>query len=175
MKQEKPAFSRSAKTDLIRKFVQRYPVLQPSAFEALAAILDAGREWGTTLDRNLDAYGLSQGRYFVLLFLFYQEMEGAESSSPSKIADGLSVTRPTITWLLDGLERDGFLQRRNDSTDRRALTICLTDKGRQFLDDFMPAQAVRINTAMANLTVEERGTLVSLLGKSGLTLSPPPE
>ena len=174
MKQEKPAFSRSAKTDLIRKFVQRYPVLQSSAFEALAAILDAGREWGRALDHNLDAYGLSQGRYFVLLYLFYQEMEGSDSASPSKIADGLSVTRPTITWLLDGLERDGFLERRNDSQDRRALTVRLTDKGRQFLDEFMPAQAVRINAAMANLDEDERRTLIALLGKSGLSgpLSP---
>lgn len=166
MKQEKPSFSRSAKTELQRKFVQRYPVLQPSAFETLVAVLDAGRDWSRVLDFHLDRVGLSQGRYYVLLYLFYMETEeGGDAPSPSRIADGLNVTRPTITWLLDSLERDGFLERRQDSQDRRALTVSLTEKGRRFLDEFMPEQGQRINAAMANLDEAERRTLIALLAK----------
>ena len=71
--------------------------------------------------------------------------------SPSEIAEHIGVTRATITGLLDGLERDGFLERRQDSRDRRALTIHLTGKTHRFLDEYLPEQARRINALMADL------------------------
>ena len=39
------------------------------------------------------------------------------------------MTRATITGLLDGLERDGFVVRRSDVVDRRKILICLTVAG----------------------------------------------
>eukprot|EP01034_Spumella_vulgaris_P017990 gene17990-22966_t len=54
---------------------------------------------------RLAPHNLSEGK-FVLLFLLHQMAEGL---SPHELADRAGVTRATVTGLLDGLERDGFV------------------------------------------------------------------
>lgn len=95
---------------------------------------------------------------------------GHEDPSPSDIADSIGVTRGTITGLLDGLERDEYLERRQDSQDRRALTIRMTEKGRQFMDNFMASGACSMGKKMP-LNVDERRTLMELLSRISNALS----
>jgi DNA-binding MarR family transcriptional regulator len=66
--------------------------------------------------------------------------------------------------LLDGLERDGYLERRHTSQDRRALTIRLTDKARLFFDAFLKAGAMPISQNLP-LDDDELQTLKELLGR----------
>lgn len=113
----------------------------------------------------LEPYHLSEGKFFVLAYLFSEDLLDHPAPSPSEIAEHLGVTRATITGLLDGLERDEFLERRHDCRDRRALTIHMTEKTRRFLDKFIPEQSRRINALMIDLSGEERQQLVVLLSK----------
>ena len=48
----------------------------------------------------------------------------------SEISKMLHVTSPTITQLLKGLEANGLIERHIDPTDRRAVGITLTEKGK---------------------------------------------
>ncbi len=60
---------------------------------------------------------MSEGR-FVLLFLRDAASGGL---APREFADQAGVTRATATGLLDGLERDAWVERRTNAADRRAL------------------------------------------------------
>jgi len=48
----------------------------------------------------------------------------------SNLAARLSVTKPTVTALLDGLVDRGYVTREAATTDRRAITVAITDAGR---------------------------------------------
>ncbi|MDD5251035.1 MAG: MarR family transcriptional regulator [Patescibacteria group bacterium] len=48
------------------------------------------------------------------------------------IAGFFGVTSSAATQLLDGLLKKGYIQRKQNSTDRRALVITLTPKARRF-------------------------------------------
>lgn len=50
---------------------------------------------------------------------------------PRQVAPLAGVTRASISAVLNTLERDGLVERRRDSADRRIVTIVLTETGRQ--------------------------------------------
>ncbi len=47
----------------------------------------------------------------------------------SQLAGELDVSRQAVHKLLDGLQRDGLVERRPDERDRRAQRVVLTDRG----------------------------------------------
>lgn len=70
-----------------------------------------------------------------------------------------------ITILVDKLEEMGLVLRDRDKVDRRITYVSLTEKGEKLFDDLYPGHLDRIKEAMAALTPEECGLLVSLLEK----------
>lgn len=90
-------------------------------FEVLALAAAIDRDCAS----RLSPHNLSEGK-FVLLFLLHQQPEGL---SPHELADRAGVTRATVTGLLDGLERDGFLVRQQSKDDRRKVLVQLTPMG----------------------------------------------
>ena len=153
------------KGEVLRKVAERYASVDAEAMEIIIRIkqLSVGDE--CAFQEALEPYGLSEGRFYVLCCLFSEEIVGHKAPSPSEIAEQLGVTRATITGLLDGLERDGFLERRHDGKDRRALTIHLTGKGRGVMDRFIPEQFPRIKAQVFQLSPEDKKTLITLLAK----------
>jgi DNA-binding MarR family transcriptional regulator len=53
------------------------------------------------------------------------------------------------------------------SADRRMLSVQLTEKGQQLLDEMLPDHFCRTTGLMANLTEAEKKTLIELLAKLG--------
>ncbi|MFN3228807.1 MAG: MarR family winged helix-turn-helix transcriptional regulator [Asticcacaulis sp.] len=108
---------------------------------------------------RLSPHKLSEGK-FVLLFLLRGQAEGL---SPHQLAGRAGVTRATITGLLDGLERDGFLGRHSDKPDRRAVTVRLTPKGQALADALLLEHTHWIGSLFAGFTPEAREDLSMLL------------
>lgn len=58
----------------------------------------------------------------------FQHIE-ADGSRLTDLARRAQMTKQSMGYLVDNLERLGYLERRPDPTDRRATSICLTDRG----------------------------------------------
>lgn len=119
----------------------------------------------TAIDRDCAAllapHGLSEGR-FVLLFL----LDAAEQGLPAHaLASRAGVSRATVTGLLDGLEREGLVERHADPDDRRALRVQLTARGKTLAGSLFDAHGRWIAGLFAGLDAAERRTLSSLLAK----------
>ncbi|WP_211462923.1 MarR family winged helix-turn-helix transcriptional regulator [Collimonas silvisoli] len=117
------------------------------------------------IDRDCAAllapHGLSEGR-FVLLFLLDSAAEGL---APNVLAEKAGVTRGTVTGLLDGLEREGFVERHADPADRRALKIRLTHRGKKMAGAVFNDHSQWIASLFGGLSVQERSTFSRLLEK----------
>jgi DNA-binding MarR family transcriptional regulator len=70
--------------------------------------------------------GLTHGQFFMLVALFDED-----GLLPSQLADKTALDRPTITGLLDRLERDGWIERCPEPSDRRVLRVHLTSRAMQ--------------------------------------------
>jgi long-chain acyl-CoA synthetase len=57
------------------------------------------------------------------------------SSAASGLADRLAVRRPSITAVIDGLVARGLVDRRQEDSDRRRVSLRLTEDGERILAD----------------------------------------
>lgn len=146
----------------ILNFAKRYPELDIASIETCLAFLHTTADVYQALDVHFARYGLSRGKFTLLMQLYLADEKGL---TPSECAQRADVTKATITGLLDGLERDGLVRRQPDVTDRRMLRLQLTDKGRDLLSQMLPDHFCRTTDLMANLTDSEKKTLIKLLNK----------
>ena len=84
----------------------------------------------------------------------------------SELADHASVSRATITGLLDTLEKAGFVERNADPRDRRASCVKITPKGGALLRKVQPLLIRWTEGILSALSVREQGQLVNLLQKT---------
>src|SRR5579863_10302350 len=95
---------------------------EPGSFGRAAAWLSK------QVELALGGVELSLPQYRVLGLL------GEGVSFPSALAERLTVRRPTVTAVVDGLEIRGLVQRTPGDLDRRSVTHTLTVEGRHLLD-----------------------------------------
>ena len=155
-------FKEPCKGEVLQKLALRYPKLDPVAMHSVSHIQSISRLVSAGISAQLADYGLSEGKFYVLGYLLSEETRQNPDPSPSDIAENLGVTRGTITGLLDGLERDVYVVRLDDSHDRRAVRIRMTDKARHFLDDFLNNSSLTSGKTMP-LADSERQALLALL------------
>jgi DNA-binding MarR family transcriptional regulator/CheY-like chemotaxis protein len=114
-------------------------------------------------DEHSAKLGISQSKLAVLIYL---SMEAERCASPSALAKQCGVSRAAMTGLLDGLEQDGYVERDDHPSDRRALMVKLTLKGQQFLDWLAPQDQQQISELMNSLDAAERQNLIDLVLKA---------
>lgn len=140
-----------------------FPMLDVEAVEVFMVLSRLSSNILEKLDGQLARAGTSQAQLCVLSHLFLQP---GESCAPSALADAIGLSRPTITGLLDRLEREGLLQRaRAPGGDRRSLQVKLTAKGRRLVRAVMPSRLRGIAGLMAHLNGAARRSLLDLLDK----------
>ena len=83
------------------------------------------RIWRRESDQELSDHGLSYATAISLLVLSRQ----GTSVRQGVLADELGIEGPSLVRLIDLLEAEGLVERREDPTDRRAKTLHLTTLG----------------------------------------------
>lgn len=148
--------------EVLEARARRFPDLDVGAVEATLMLMRVGSDVLDGFAAHLGRLGTSQGRFLVMMLL---DRSGEAPLLPSELAEKIGVTRATITGLLDGLERDALIERRAHASDRRALTVHLTPKAREWLEAMLPDHYRRIAGLMGDLDEVERRQLIELLTK----------
>lgn len=78
------------------------------------------------LEAALEDTGLSLSKFAVLDRL----MKASEPMPLTRLAGQLACVKSNVTQLVDRLETDGLVERRDDPEDRRSVLAVITDKGR---------------------------------------------
>ena len=71
----------------------------------------------------------------VMLLFFLQKNDG---SSLTQISQGLMLENPTVTGLVDRLEKSGYVKRSDHPEDRRVYLVNLTEKGNRVASKALP-------------------------------------
>ncbi|HSH96967.1 MAG: MarR family winged helix-turn-helix transcriptional regulator [Methylophilaceae bacterium] len=147
-------------TETLEKFASRYPEADVTAISTFLHLLRVATDLSAALDECLSRHGLLQGRWWVLILLM---RESTLTSTPSALADKVGIARASMTGLIDGLERDGLVERIFDANDRRSVAVCLTAAGQFKLDIVMPDYYNRLRLCMAGLDEKSRAQLSEML------------
>ena len=87
------------------------------------------RFWRARLDEKMRPHGLTQARWVVMVHL----RRGGNGFKQKELADFVGIEGPTLVHILDNLEKQRLIERRQDKSDRRGKTIHLTDEGCKLL------------------------------------------
>lgn len=100
----------------------------------------------------------SHGDILVVLYQY-------EKLTMKDIADKIHRTKPTVTVLVDKLEKLGFVKREKSYEDSRVTYIMLTQKGYEFQPVFEKISSDLNSLLYKNLTDEESELIDKLLEK----------
>lgn len=100
------------------------------------------RLWRNVVDHELRKFGgLTASTWRPL---FYIGMLG-DGVRPKDLAMALDIERPSLVQLLDRLENQGYVQRRDAVDDRRSKTLHLTPQGREIYE-----RTIHVSTVLAD-------------------------
>ncbi|MCB5425067.1 MarR family transcriptional regulator [Altererythrobacter sp. CC-YST694] len=132
----------------------------------VTAYADLYLELMRTVDRRMAEQGASLSRTKLLLCL---QKRGALRATD--IAEFFNQSPRTVTEAVDGLERDGLVERKPDPEDRRAKFIHVTQKGHEAAAKTEPLRRQLIDQTFGTLTKEEQATMLRLLNKVASNLT----
>lgn len=112
-------------------------------------------------EEHTSELGVSAREYAVMLLL-----DNQDQLWQSEIAEALGLDRTTVTYLVDGLEKQTWLARHRDPADRRAYVVTLTESGRDILNTHVsPAARAATEELLAPLDSAEQDQLRALLSR----------
>jgi DNA-binding MarR family transcriptional regulator len=94
-----------------------------------------------------------------------------DGQQQSELAICTQRNRANVTRILDILEREGIVERRDDTSDRRIFRICLTEKGSNLQKPTANCASQSIQDALKGLTPEEIETCIRVLQRITNNLS----
>lgn len=98
----------------------------------------------------LKPHDITHGYTYFLMELF--KKDGQTQAELQRAIGG--IENPTIVRTLDRMQRDGLVERKQSSTDRRAFLIYLTDKGKAAEKNVLDS-AKKLNHIMLNFFSKE--------------------
>lgn len=111
----------------------------------------ASRRVGRAYREKLEAVGLTQQQFFLLIALYEQD-----GLSITALADKVALEKPTLTGLLDRMGRDGLVERTTAVGDRRAFRIILTARAEALRPELTAIYEQTNSWFLSRLTEEER-------------------
>jgi MarR family transcriptional regulator for hemolysin len=112
----------------------------PNINEFGLLLFGTARAWRTKLDQRLRPLGLSQGKWRTLIHL----SQGGDNLTQKEIAERMGIEEPTLAGLLNRLQHDGWIERRESPNDRRCKTIHLQRGSKPVLEKiFNTARGLR--------------------------------
>jgi len=153
--------------DVFLEETKDFPHLDASACYTFLQLLKTGDELLALDNQILSTFGTRHGRFNLLMMLKHCSVG---TTTPADLAEKTGVTRATITGLLDGLERDGLVERSPDPGNRRSVQVKLTAAGHEFLEKVRPAYCRWFTSVVEPLNQDERQQLLVLLEKIQIRL-----
>ena len=136
---------------------------EKSTLNAFIKLMRATESLNNRLNRHLADANLTVSQFGTLEVLLHLGPLNQRS-----IGEKLLKSGGNITMVIDNLEKSGYVKRKKDPEDRRAVLIHLTDEGKSFIEKFFPKHLDRIKQEFDVLSEKEKETLSVLCKKIGL-------
>ncbi|WP_163875164.1 MarR family winged helix-turn-helix transcriptional regulator [Paenibacillus favisporus] len=117
------------------------------------------------IDQLLKDHGLNSSQA-ILLSHIHQSIEEHIEINRKYLEKTMALSGPSVTNLLNGLEKSGFITRNSNPKDGRNLRIDITDKAKQFLSERSDAFSKSEELITQGMSDAEKAMFVSLLTRA---------
>lgn len=108
--------------------------------------------------RSFRPSGVSVPQFRVLVFLSMHD-----GAMLSQLSDHIGLMRPTMSKMVDGLVRRGWVWRQIPPENRRCINLGLTEDGKAVMNQARDEARRKMAGLLENLTVDEQKTVQSAL------------
>ena len=133
------------------------------AFHALGKVFHLHRQ---AMHRRLSDPDTHHGVIMSLRLLAH-----SDGMSQRDLADTLHLSRPRVTSILQGLEKDGLIRRENDTDDQRITRVYLTEEGRRREMGYRAEFEAYVNSTIGALSDRDKEELARILGEVTANIS----
>ncbi|MFP3918724.1 MarR family transcriptional regulator [Lysinibacillus telephonicus] len=109
--------------------------------------------------------GLNPTEFAVLELLYHKGRQPLQ-----QIGNKILLASGSITYVIDKLEKRGYLKRVSCPSDRRVTFADITEEGTKFMQQMFPEHEKNLHELLSVLTPEEKDTAIELLKKLGLSI-----
>lgn len=85
--------------------------------------------------------------------------------STGKVMEKILSTSGNIPVIVKNLEKDGFITRKQDESDKRRFILDLTDKGKDLMDEIVPENLEFMDELISLWDDDEKEELIILMNK----------
>lgn len=117
------------------------------------------------INKNIQENGLNPTEFAVLELLYHKGDQPLQ-----QIGGKILLASGSITYVVDKLEKKGYLKRVACPKDRRVTYAQITENGRELIDDIFPNHENRIHELMSSLSPAEKEETIQMLKKLGLSI-----
>ena len=147
------------------KTTKKYGKKADLALNMWVKLVRATQTFGKLTEKHIQTFGLTEPQFGVLECLGHVgPLTLGELSRKQLVSGG------NMTCVVDNLEKEGLVERIPSKTDRRAITVQLTVKGKTRFDEIFVKHAEFVANTASILTEEEQIHLAELVRKLGLGL-----
>ena len=136
---------------------------QVSTLNTFIKLMRATESLNQRLCRHLAEADLTVSQFCILEALLHLGPQNQKELGQKLLKSG-----GNITLVIDNLEKSGFVSRKKDQNDRRALIVDLTVQGKSFIEDFFPKHLEKITEEFSVLSEGEKEQLGKICKKIGM-------
>lgn len=109
--------------------------------------------------------GLNPTEFAVLELLYHKGRQPLQ-----QIGNKILLASGSITYVVDKLEKRGYINRISCAQDRRVTYAEISEEGTAFMAKIFPQHEQQLHETMAALSTEEKEQAIELLKKLGLSI-----
>jgi DNA-binding MarR family transcriptional regulator len=115
-------------------------------------------------------FGISGSQWGLLRTLYRASQEGQPALRLTDLSERLLIRPPSVTGVVDRLERAGLVVRDSSADDHRAKHVGLTPKGRQLIERILAVHESQVGLVLGGLTDREQHEFQRLLRRFSVHL-----
>ena len=115
-------------------------------------------------DRCLNLYGLSNQQARILMYMSKHNIRGQQKIKRKDLENFLNLKGSSVTSLMNGLEKNGFIERVPSEDDARRKILSLTPKAKELVAQMDLIFEATDNQLQEGMSEEEKMTFRLLLG-----------
>jgi DNA-binding MarR family transcriptional regulator len=143
------------------RFLSSFPTADRTTLEISNAINACYNSQRAAVGHTYEELGFAKalGRSSLLHTLYL----AGKPLTHGEVRSELEITQGSVTFLVDGLEREGLVSRTTDAQDRRVVYVELTPKGQDVCRNITPAVVGVFHRICGTFTEDEKQQFLELL------------
>lgn len=132
------------------------------SLKAFVVLMKSSKSIMDLVKKDISDHGMRTSDFTVLEALYHKGRQTIR-----EISEAVLINTGSITYVIDKLEKKGYIERSYCKEDRRVVYIQITDNGKELMDQIFPKHQRMIEKVFEEVTDEEKEIVIDVLKRVG--------